>query len=92
MREHGRVPNVSTYSDLTSAWAVAEVIVYNAAISACEKGQQQLRAMALVLLEALRYQCLLPEAIIYNALISACEKGDAAPRPPAGRDPLQCLG
>ena len=58
MRDQGRVPNVSTYSDLTSAWAVAEVIVYNAAISACGKGQKPRQALHLLQELQFRAYCL----------------------------------
>ena len=49
------------------------VITYNAAISACEKGQRPQEALHL--LQELQLRGLLPNVITYNAAISACEKG-----------------
>ena len=72
---------------------------YNAAISACEKGQKP--QLALHLLQKLQLRGLLPNVITYNAAISACKKGQqpqlslhifaeiAAQRPPEHRDHLQ---
>ena len=50
-----------------------DVITYNAAISACEKGQQPHTAMSL--LTGMQPQDLAPDVITYSAAISACEKG-----------------
>ena len=72
---------------------VPTVITYNAAISACEKGQNPLQTPHLLQEMLLRGR--LPDVITYNAAISACEKGQkatpgaaygaevAAQRPPA---------
>ena len=49
------------------------VITYSATISACEKGQQWMAAVAL-LREVQQWQ-LQGYAITYDATISACEKG-----------------
>ena len=49
------------------------MITYNAAISACEKGQKP--QQALHLLQELQLRGLLPDVITYSAAISACEKG-----------------
>ncbi|CAK0833632.1 unnamed protein product [Prorocentrum cordatum] len=51
----------------------AQLISYSAGISACEKGEQWQRALALLstMLEAK----LKPDAAVFNAGISACEKG-----------------
>ena len=69
------------------------VTTYNAAISACEKGQKP--QQALHMLQELQLRGLLRTVITYNAAISACEKGQkatpgaaygaevAAQRPPA---------
>ncbi|CAK0788104.1 unnamed protein product [Prorocentrum cordatum] len=49
--------------------------IYNAGISACEKGEQWQRALAL--LSEMREAKLEPDAIFsYSAWISACEKGE----------------
>ncbi len=58
MREAGLVPNV---------------ITYNAAISACEKGEQWQKALGI--LAVMPEAGLVPNVITYNAAISACEKG-----------------
>ena len=50
-----------------------DVITYNAAISACEKGRQWKRALEL--LEEMANRGLEPNVITYSAAISACEKG-----------------
>ena len=44
-----------------------DIFTYNAAISACEKGE---------LLAEMRSVSVLPDVIIYNAAISACEKSE----------------
>ncbi|CAK0825239.1 unnamed protein product [Prorocentrum cordatum] len=49
-----------------------DVISYSAGISACEKGEQWQRALAL--LSEMREMKLEPNIISYNAGISACEK------------------
>jgi len=50
-----------------------DIISYNSAISACEKGAQGSRALEL--LHRLPASALQPDTISYNASISACEKG-----------------
>ncbi|CAK0894730.1 unnamed protein product [Prorocentrum cordatum] len=50
-----------------------DVISYSAGISACEKGEQWQRALAL--LREMRKAQLEPNTVSYNAGISACEKG-----------------
>ena len=50
-----------------------DVITYNAALSACEKGQKP--RQALLLLQELQFRGLQPDVITYSAAISACEKG-----------------
>eukprot|EP00665_Eupelagonemidae_sp_cell47_P009022 gene9022-1114_t len=50
-----------------------DVYVYNAAISACEKGREP--GKALELLAEMRGRGMEPNVITYNAAISACEKG-----------------
>ena len=52
---------------------VPDVITYNAAISACGKGQQPQRALHL--LAHMEVHGLVPNVITINAAISACEKG-----------------
>jgi pentatricopeptide repeat protein len=52
---------------------VPDVITYNAAISACERGRQPERAVQLVV--EMQAQELRPDAITYNTAMSACEKG-----------------
>ena len=49
------------------------VITYNAAISACEKGQRPQHALPL--LHELQLSGLLPNVITCNAVISACGEG-----------------
>ena len=49
------------------------VIVYNAAISACEKGERP--DEALKLLDEMKTAGVKPDVITYSAAISACEKG-----------------
>ena len=49
------------------------MIIYNAGISACEKGHKP--QQALHLLQELQLRGLLPNVITYNAAILACEKG-----------------
>jgi pentatricopeptide repeat protein len=50
-----------------------DVITYNAAISACEKGGQWEKALQL--LEEMQAKGVEPDVITYSATISACEKG-----------------
>ena len=50
------------------------LVSYNAGISACEKGEQWHRALAL--LSEMREAKLEPNVISYNAGISVCEKGE----------------
>ncbi|CAK0875286.1 unnamed protein product [Prorocentrum cordatum] len=54
------------------SWSLTP-ISYNAGISACEKGEQWQRALAL--LSEMREAKLDPDVISYNVGISACEKG-----------------
>ena len=49
------------------------MIIYNAAISACEKGHRP--QQALNMLQKLQFRGLLRTVITYNAAISACETG-----------------
>ena len=48
-------------------------VSYNAAISACEKGQQWQRALGL--LAAMPAAGVVANVVSYNAAISACESG-----------------
>ena len=50
-----------------------DVITYNAAFSACEKGQQW--QLVLGLLAEMAFVMVHKDVITYNAAISACEKG-----------------
>ena len=52
------------------------LITYNAAISACEKGKQPDKALEL--LEETQRKGMEPGSITYNAASSACEKSKAA--------------
>ena len=55
-------------------WSVqADVVTYNAAISACEKGQQW--ASALNLLGQMWHWSVQANVVTYSAAISACERG-----------------
>ncbi|CAK0794992.1 unnamed protein product [Prorocentrum cordatum] len=54
--------------------AGAHHLSYNAGISACEKGEQWQRALAL--LSEMRKAMLEPDVTCYNAGISACQKGE----------------
>ena len=58
---------------MRSSWLEPDVISYNSAISACEKGQQWKQALS-QLLEMWTPQRT-PDVINYNSAISACEKG-----------------
>ena len=62
------------------------VITYNAAISACEKGNKP--HQALHLLQELQLRGLLPDVITYSAAISACKEG---PKPQQALHLLQEL-
>ena len=50
----------------------ADVIIYNAAISACERGEQWQQAFGL--LEVMQQAAALPNVVSYYSAISACEK------------------
>merc|ERR1711938_278624 len=65
-------------------------ITYNAAISACEKGGQWERALAL--LDAMQAAGVAPDTITYSAAISACEKGGQWERALALLDEMQAAG
>ena len=52
---------------------VPDDVVYNAIISACEKGGRWQRALALF--QTMPEQRLVPDVVGYGAIISACEKG-----------------
>ena len=61
----------------------ADVVSYNAAISACTKGRQW--ASALSLLAQMRSEGIAPNVITFNAAIGACERGCVPrARPPRG--------
>ena len=62
--------------DMLPQRLMPNVIIYNAAISVCGKGQQP--QQALHLLQELQLRGLLPNVITYSAAISACEKGSVA--------------
>ena len=63
----------SLLDEMLSQRLMPDGITYNAAISACEKGQKP--QQALHLLQELQLRGLLPDVITYSAAISACEKG-----------------
>ena len=63
----------SLLDDMLPQILMPNVIIYNAAISVCGKGQQP--QQALHLLQELQLRGLLPNVITYSAAISACEKG-----------------
>jgi pentatricopeptide repeat domain-containing protein 1 len=52
---------------------VPDAVIYNAAVSACEKGAQGQQAFRL--LAVMQPSGLVPDVIIYNAAVNACEKG-----------------
>eukprot|EP00434_Breviolum_minutum_P009870 symbB.v1.2.008696.t1/scaffold543.1/size336731/9 len=52
---------------------VPNVVTYGAIISACEKGGQWQRALALF--QTMLEEKVVPNVVIYGAIISACEKG-----------------
>ena len=54
-------------------FVIVHFAIVDFAISACEKGQQWQRALAL--LEDMQGRCLEPNVISLSAAISACEKG-----------------
>jgi pentatricopeptide repeat protein len=58
---------------MRAAGVAPNVISFNAAISACEKGGQWQRALSL--LEEMRAAGVTPNVISFSAAISACEKG-----------------
>ena len=60
-------------AEMKTAGLKPNVITYNAAISACEKGGRA--DEALKLLAEMKTAGLEPDVITYNAVISACEKG-----------------
>ena len=66
---------VTEYTIETNAMGIQEpdVISYNSAISACEKGQQWEQALRLLL--EMRSSRLEPNVMSYNSAISACSKG-----------------
>merc|ERR1712032_1708571 len=64
---------VGLLTDMRLKWLTPHVITFNAAISACERGQKPEPALQL-LVDMLR-QSLRPEVITFNATISACGKG-----------------
>ena len=59
--------------EMTSNGIKPNVISYNTAISACEKGNQWEKALDL--LQEMTSNGIKPDVISYNAAISACEKG-----------------
>ena len=61
------------FESMPTAKVQPNVISYNAAVSACEKGGQWQEAMTLF--EAMPKAQIQPNVISYNAGISACEKG-----------------
>ena len=62
--------------EMRSVHMPANVVMYNAAISACEKATQPDHALEVFV--AVQEQGMVPDIITYNALISACEKGKQA--------------
>ena len=54
-------------AEMRKIGVLPDIITYNAAISACEKGE---------LLAEMRSVSVLPDVIIYNAAISVCEKSE----------------
>ena len=50
-----------------------DVVSFNAAISACEKGKQW--EVALALLQEIGNNVLIPDLLSCNAVVSACDKG-----------------
>ena len=61
------------FQEMRAQGLQADVITYNATISACEKGKQWQRALGL--LEEMLSQGIRANVITYNATISACGKG-----------------
>ena len=64
---------VGLVEEMRAAGVAPNVITYNAAFSACEKGGQW--ECAVGLMEEMRAAGVAPDVITYNAAISACEKG-----------------
>ena len=67
---------VAGYAELL---ARGDVISYNSAISACEKGQQWKQALSL--LPEVRSSSLAANVVSYKSASSACEKGQQRSRP-----------
>ena len=65
--------NVSLLDDMRKAGVTRNVISFNAAISACEKGGQWQRALSL--LDDMCKAGVTMNVISFSAAISACEKG-----------------
>ena len=102
MRDQGLVPNVITYNALISACAKGDKAVR--ALELFQEMRDQGLVRSLPLLEAMLHQGRPPARwdplqrlgqcprTGYTAAESpAAPRGNAAPRHPAGRDPLQCL-
>ena len=64
---------MSLLPETRSSQLEPDVISYNSAISACEKGQQW--QQALMLFSEMGQQHVVPNVVTHNAAISACEKG-----------------
>ena len=67
--------------EMREAGAKSNVISFNAAISACEKGRTWEKAPAL--LSEMREACTKRSVITFIAAISACEKGSRWEKAPA---------
>ena len=61
-------------AEMRKIGVLPDVITYNAAISACEKGEQWQQVLRI--LAEMRSVSVLPDVITYNAAISACEKSE----------------
>ena len=66
-------PRLPPRADVVDGVHGSALVSYSAGISACEKGEQWQRALAL--LGEMWESNMVPDEIIYNAGISACEKG-----------------